>query len=143
MTLRAPRLGEVIAGLASVALLISLWLPWYGGPGGPNAWQALAVLDYVLLVTAAIGLFVLFAQMTQRSPALAVAFSACGLSVSFVATIWTLIHVLFPPDEAEVAFAWLGLAGVAGVLGGLALGLRDEGSDFWPGPEEAEPASRA
>ncbi len=142
MTLRAPRLGEVIAGISAVVLLVSLWLPWYGPASGIGL-GALGALGYLLLVVEAIALVVFFAQVTQPSPALAVAFSACGLSLSLVATVWTLIRVLSPPDGAAAGYAWLGLAGVAGVLAGISVGLRDEGDDFWPGPEEPAPTPKA
>ena len=142
MTLRAPRLGEVISGISAVVLLVSLWLPWYGPDAGAGL-AALGVLGYVLLVIAAIALIVFFAQVTQPSPALAVAFSACGLSISLVGTVWTLIRVLSPPEGSAAGYGWLALAGVAGVLAGIALGLRDEGDDFWPGAEAPEPTSKA
>lgn len=140
MTLRAPRLGEVISGISALLLLVSLWLPWYGTASEAGL-AALGALGYLLLVVAALGLLVFLAQVTQPSAALAVALAACGLSVSLVGTVWTLIRVLSPPEGAATGFGWLALLGVAGVLAGFALGLRDEGDDFWPGVEEPEPTS--
>ena len=127
MTLRAPRLGEVLAALGGAAILVSL----FGG------WPGIGVLEVLLVICAGLGLFVLFTQMTQPSHALTVAFSGVGLTLSFVTVIWAAIRVLGSEGGGP---GYLALAGIAAILAGCMVGLRDEGTSFLPGVEE--PANR-
>lgn len=128
MTLRAPRLGELLAGLGGAAILVSLF----------SGWPGMGVLEVLLVICGGLGLFVLFTQMTQSSHALTVAFSGVGLTLSFVSLVWTAIRVLGSGGGGP---GHLALAGIAAVLAGCMVGLRDEGTSFLPGVEE--PAKRA
>ena len=149
--LKPPRLGEILAGASGAVLLFSLFLPWYreeseicpparGGncpdpQSAGSAWAAFSVLDVFLLVTAlaAIGLLVL--ELTQRTPAITVAWAAVTVPVGLVATVWVLVRTANPPDpEVEPLFALLGLLAAAGVTAGCVLSIRDEGFGLRPKP---------
>lgn len=141
MRLKPPRVAEILAAAFGLLLLVSLFLPWYGRPvqciQAPcpplkeNAFEAFAVLDVYLLIVglAAIGLLVV--EMTQRTPAVAVAWAAIGTPLAVVATALVLWRALSPPgaEEAERLFVLLGLAATAGVASAFALSMRNEGLD--------------
>ena len=75
MDLRRLRAGEWIAGGAGVALLVALFLPWYG-PGDVTAWEAFDVID-VLLAALALGAIALVPiTASQRTPSMAIAYEA-------------------------------------------------------------------
>lgn len=146
---KPPRLGEIVAGASGALLLGSLFLPWYreksdscpgpGGSGCPDpaaagtAWQAFSVLDLFLLVAALAGIGLLVAQMTQRTPAIPVAWAALTTPVGTAAAVWTLVRTLDPPSaQVEPLFALLGLAAAAGIAIGCCLSMRDEGFGLRP-----------
>jgi len=136
MDLRRPRLGEVIAGVASAVLLVSLFLPWYDGPsGGVSAWKAFSVLDVLLLLTALMGIAVFLMAITQRVPAVPVATAALTASVGIIASVWVLLRVLFVPGPdgvLERELVWLGLLATTALTTGAWLSMRDEGFGLRP-----------
>lgn len=143
MTLKPPRLGELVAGASGAVLFCSLFLPWYRTPSGSaiSAWDAFTVLDLVLAGTALIGMLLLVLEITQPTPAISVSVAALAALLGAVATLWVLLGALDPPgagDERELVL--LGLAASGGVLVGGLVGMRDEGTSFLPGEE---PAPRA
>lgn len=108
--LKAPRLGELVAGISAIVLLL------------------VAPLTVYVLVAAAVGLALLLAEMTQRTSAVAVALSAFCVIVGAIAFIWIAVGL-----DSE----WLALVFASGLIAGGAISGRDEGTDFWPGQEEA------
>jgi hypothetical protein len=131
--------------------LISLFLPWYRERSGTcpaardgdcpdpasagSAWEAFSALDVFLLVVAlaAVGLLVL--ELTQRTPAISIAWAAVTTPVGVAATVWVLVRTLDPPDpRVEPLFALLGLLAAAGVAAGCVLSMRDEGFGLRPKP---------
>jgi hypothetical protein len=141
MTLKAPRLGEVLAGISGALLLVSLFLPWYGVDGAVvSGWDSLRTLRFVLLVCSALGILLLLLEITQRASPVPVALSAVIGLVGIVATLWVALRLLQPPGDGwRLEFAWLGLAAVIGVAAGGLISGRDEGTDFWPGQEQPPP----
>jgi len=134
--LRRPGLGEVIAGVSSVVLLVSLFLPWYDAPsGGVSAWQAFSVLDALLFLTALMGIAVFVMAITQRVPAVPVATAALTASVGIIASVWVLVRVLFVPGPDEMLdreLVWLGLLATVVLTTGAWLSMRDEGFGLRP-----------
>ncbi|MEA2348555.1 MAG: hypothetical protein QOG62_2342 [Thermoleophilaceae bacterium] len=116
MRLKAPRLGETLAGLGAVAVLYSLL----------TGWDGVGVLNILLVLCAGLALFVVFAEMTQRGSSLSLAGSAVGVTLALITAIWTL---------AAAQLAPVGLAGIVCILVGFFVGLRDEGTSFFPGAE--------
>ena len=143
MDLRRLRTGEWLAALSGVALLVSLFLPWYevghAGPGGWTAygplagstatgWESLDVIDIVLALVAASGVLLAIVTANQRVPAVPVALSALVALVGGLGVILVLIRVLDLPDWAggrEWAL-WLALAGAVGIVAGSVLAMREE-----------------
>lgn len=135
MDLRRLRAGEWIAVLSGMALLASLFLPWYRTclPGGRcdedlSGWQALAITDVILaaIALAAIGLFVVTA--TQATSAVPIAYGSLLFLASMVTGVLTMVRVLSLPDVASgrAAGIWIGLAAAVGITSGAVLAMRDE-----------------
>lgn len=125
MDLRRLRAGEWIVALSGVALLVSLFLPWYDGR---TAWEALAVDDVILALIAAAAVSLLIVTATQRVPAVPVALVAMSTLAGTVASVLVLVRVIWLPDLAEGREwgLWLGLAGAIGIVAGAWIGVRDE-----------------
>jgi hypothetical protein len=129
MDLRRLHAGDWIAAVSGLALLVSLFLPWYdAGSESMSAWEALAVTDVLLAIVAAVAVLLAVVTATQRVPAVPIALSAIVVPVGLVGLVLVVIRVLVLPGDADGrAWAlWLGLAAAAGiVVGGLAT-MNDE-----------------
>jgi hypothetical protein len=156
------RLGEVIAGAAGIALLVVMFLPWYG----PNAqlgmaaasaghrldhafsaWEAFGILDILLLATALAAIVVAVLAGTQRSVALPVAASvvvtALGIFVTLL-VLYRLVNEPLGPDSlTDIRFgAYLGLGLCALIALGGFLSMQEEGTtlaDIAPGLASTRP----
>ena len=143
------RSGERLAGLAGLALLVLTFLPWFreptrylpvGVPFDPDlsAWEAFAVVDVLIALTALAGLAVAFFAASRRAPAvpLATAVIAAGLAViTAVVVAYRLLNQPGPNDQIEVRpFAYLGLLAVLGVAAGAWRTMADERTDAEPAP---------
>jgi peptidoglycan biosynthesis protein MviN/MurJ (putative lipid II flippase) len=129
MDLRRLRAGEWIAAVSGAALLVSLFLPWYGaGDENVTAWQSLAVLDVLLAFVAACGVLLLVVAASQRVPAVPIALSAVVALVGVVGLLLVLIRAASLPDGVDGRdwALWLGLAGALGVAAGGCIAMRDE-----------------
>jgi hypothetical protein len=149
--LKPPRVGEILAGAFGALLLVSLFLPWYraeapacvGGscPEAPqtSAWEAFAALDLLLLITALAGIGLLAVEVTLRSPAIPVAWSAVTALLGVVASGLVLWRTLSPPggSDMEAVFALLGLGAAIGLTVGCLASMRDESAQ--EGRSSAEP----
>jgi hypothetical protein len=144
MDLRRLGPGEWLAAASGVALLVSLFLPWYdvalpSAPAGsglsyylPSAtatgWEALSVLDVLLALIAASGVLLAIVTADQETPAVPVAVSALVALAGMVGVILVLFRVLDIPDWAggRAWALWLGLAGALGIVVGSIVSMRDE-----------------
>ena len=133
------RRGEVIAGISSVVLLVSLFtLHWLAqGPAGHSVartgFQALTVMRWFLIVAGVLGLLVTVLQLAARAPALPAVSDMVTLTVSGVTTLLLVIRLLVGSGSVQ-AGAIVGLLACAAVTAGAFLALRAE--DGWvPGPE--------
>jgi hypothetical protein len=125
MDLRRLRSGEWIAAASGVALLVSLFLPWYDGL---TAWESLAAIDVLLAFVAASGVLLAIVTVAQGVPAVPVALSALVTFVGLFGLVLVLIRVIDVPDGAtgrEWAL-WLGLASTAGIVAGAMRAMGDE-----------------
>ncbi|HKF80333.1 MAG TPA: hypothetical protein VKB17_05860 [Thermoleophilaceae bacterium] len=141
MDLRRLRAGEWIVSLSGIALLVSLFLPWY--EPDRTAWEALAVSDVILLAVAAAALCVFVATATQRVPAVPIALEAIVALLGIVAAIVVMLRVIWLPDPADGREwgLWLGLVGALGVAAGGWVGVRDDRPASFGGrpPPDVEP----
>ncbi len=133
MDLRRLRAGEWIAGVAGLALLVSLFLPWYEVVGTDvNAFEAFAVYDVLLVALAAGGIALTVVTANQRSPAMGIALDGLVSLAALVVFLLLLIRVLNMPGDLDAAgaeratFAWVGLLATLGVLVGGFVSMRDE-----------------
>ena len=132
MDLRRLRAGEWIAAAAGVALLVSLWTPWYTGPSpdasSPSGWQSLAALDVVLALIAATAVALLIVTAVQSVPAVPLALSVFVTFAGMLGIVLVLIRVVSLPEGAGGLDwgLWLALAATFGIVVGALLAMRDE-----------------
>src|SRR5438034_11609302 len=138
----ALRAGEVIAASAGAALLLAMFLPWYGLGGEvaafasrlgvsttANAWRAFGGIDLVLFLAAVAAVGLPLARAARWPLALRGPVGAPLAAIGAVAALLVLARIVDPPGSGlTLKFgAILGLLSAAGILaGGLAL-LREEG----------------
>jgi hypothetical protein len=125
MDLRRLRAGEWIVGVAGLALLVSLFLPWYDGR---SAWESLGVLDAILALVALSAMAIPVVTAAYRAPALPLAHQSLTALVGSGALLLVVGRVLNLPDSAtgRDLGLWLGLAATVGVVAGALLAMRDE-----------------
>ena len=126
MDLRRLGPGEWLAAVSGVALLVSLFLPWYGPDA--SAWESLTAIDVLLAFVAASGVLLAIVTAVQRVPAVPIALSALVMLAGVFGLVLVLIRVVDLPDGVagrEWAI-WLGLAGVVGIGAGALIAMRDE-----------------
>jgi hypothetical protein len=144
MTASKVRGGDVLAGLAGLALLVVMFLPWYDFLPGPypgsrfipdndtaqSAWEAFSVLLVPLVLTALLGMALLAATLFERTSALPVAAQVFTAAIGSLTVVFVLVRVLNPPGPnyaADVRWeGWLGLACTLAVAAGAWWSMRDE-----------------
>jgi membrane-associated HD superfamily phosphohydrolase len=139
------RRGEVIVGAGAIVLLASMFvLKWYGSGGGSvTGWDALTTLRWLMLVTIAVALALVYTQMTRRSPAVPVTLSVIVTVLGVVTALALIYRVLINepgPDSviSQKAGSFVGLlSAIAIVIGGY-LSMRDEGVADRDAPSEIE-----
>jgi hypothetical protein len=136
MDLRRLRVGEWLAAVSGVALLVSLFLPWYG-PDSATGWESLTAIDVLLAVVAASGILLAVVTVTQPVPALPIAVSALVSLAGLFGVVLVLLRTLDLPDWAggRKSGLWLGLASAIGIIAGAMLAMREEAL---PGAESVE-----
>ena len=85
--MRRLRLGEWLAALAGVGLIVSLTLDWYGVRGratGISGFAAFDVIDLLLVLVAAMGIALAIVQATRDRPALPVAAAVLTVTVGIL-----------------------------------------------------------
>ena len=157
MDLGRVRVGEWIAGASALALLVFMFLAWYGadpkragdapvtGKAEQTAWEAFAVLDIVLALAAAMAIALVVVTATQRTPAIPIAFVSLTALIALVATVWLAIRVAAPPgpegtnlETTREPALWLGLLASLGITAGAFAGMRDESPGLrMPAPSDA------
>ena len=132
MDLRRLRAGEWIAAACGVALLVSLWLPWYSGTASAreslSAWQSLAAFDVLLALIAATAVALLLITAAQRVPAVPVAVSVVVTFAGLAGLLLVLLRVLSLPEGADGRDwgLWLALVSTIGIVAGGLVAMRDE-----------------
>jgi amino acid transporter len=130
MDLRRLRPAEGLLTVGAVALVVALFLPWYSLPSGErnNAWEALSVVDVILLLCAAVALLAVVVQVTQRSPALPVISSVAATFAAFLALVLVVIKVADVPGRYtdRCYGVWIALVAAVILLGGGWWAMRDE-----------------
>jgi len=126
-----------------VCLVVSLFLPWYCASAAgsecsagekTSGWEALAVVDLVLLAAGAIAVAALVLTLTQRTPAVPLAVTSLGVFVALLAAVAAVVRLVAVPDltgsggQASVRLigAWIGTGAAFGLLASLLAAVRDE-----------------
>jgi hypothetical protein len=142
------RTGEKIAGAFGVALLIIMFLAWWGTPdtieveglgevstegfgGDANAWEAADFLDLIWALTAlvAIGLAITAATASQVNLPVALSAITAGLGILSVVTI--LFRLIDTPYDLDRKYGvFLGLIAAAGIAYGGWRAMEEEGTSF-------------
>ena len=125
MDLRRLRAGELVAGAAGLALLVSLFLAWYDGRSG---WESLGALDVLLAVVALSALAIPIVTAAYRVPALPLAHQSLTTLVGGGALLLVVARVLNLPDwaTAREGGLWVALLATVGVVAGGLIAMRDE-----------------
>lgn len=98
MDLRKLRNGDWIALVSGVALIVALFLPWYGSGGeSVSGWSALTVIDLVLVACALFGIAQWFFTAQQSTPAFPLAIAGLGAWVGVLAVILVVIRLIDAP----------------------------------------------
>jgi hypothetical protein len=144
MDLRRVRVGEWLAAVSGVALLVSLFLPWYG-PDSVTGWESLSAIDVLLALVAASGVLLAVVTATQPVPAVPIALSALVTLSGLIGLALVLLRAVDLPDWAGTREwgLWLALAGTIGIIAGSLLAMRKESlPGAAPVDVEAIPAPR-
>lgn len=121
---RRLRIGEWLTGVGGAALLVTLFLDWFGGR---SAWQAFSVADGLLALAAAMALATAAMAAAHNAPAVSLALASLVALVGLAATIVVVVRAIAPPDDlARAAGLWAGLASCALTTAGAFLAMRDE-----------------
>jgi hypothetical protein len=128
---RRLRGGEWIAGLSGAALVVILFLPWYGAEGTSatsSAWEAFSVNDGILLFVALFAVGLAVAAGTQRTTAVPNAMASLTALFGILAIVLVAVRLAWPPGDATTREygAWLGLAACLGIVFGAYRAMANE-----------------
>jgi hypothetical protein len=128
MKLIRLRAGEWLAAAAAVGLVVSLFLPWYEAGDSLHGFEALTVVDVLLVLAALVGIALAVLQATRTSPALPVAFGVLTIAAGFLALLLVAFRLIDAPRaDYEIAYgAWLGFVAVVALTAGGWLSIKDE-----------------
>jgi hypothetical protein len=146
------RRGELIVGASALVLLASMFrFKWYGlsGPISPaptnlrlstpvNGWNGLTNLRWVMLLTIACGLALVFLQATRRAPAVPAIMSVIVTVLGLITALALIYRVLINEPGPQKAGAFVGLiSAIVFVYGGYE-SMRREGIAAKDGPSEIQ-----
>jgi len=137
MDLTRLRLGELLSGVAAIALLATLFLDWNRDAGSAatgarvgteSGWSSLGVVTLLLLlVVAGLALALVFTTAGKRPAAIPVGAAVLTTGVGIVVTIVLAIRVLLLDDSLGVAY--LGLLFMLLIPVGSWIAMADERTD--------------
>jgi hypothetical protein len=110
--LRRLRAGEWLAGVGGIALIVSLFLPWYEGTEPLTGFEALTIIDILLTLLAILALSLPVLQATQDVQSKAVAAGILSVVFGALGTLIVVFRLIdAPADALEVRpGAWLAFA---------------------------------
>jgi hypothetical protein len=139
--MRRVRAGELVAGVAGLVLLASMFLDWYslsneilgaadGQTRGVDAWGAFSVVDVLLALVALLGIALALSQVIGRGPALPVGLGVITTTLGLAATMLVLYRIVNQPGPNDLISVepgtYLGFLATLGVFLGAWLSLSDE-----------------
>jgi len=148
-------LGEKIAAGSAIALFIFMFFSWFGvevssgglvedvGGEGANAWDALDLIRFVLLLTIIAALAMAFIKANSTRVDLPLPLSAVVAGLGILSVLLILYRIIDPPGEVGGADAlgleveitreigvFLGLIAAAGIAYGGFRAMQEEGTSF-------------
>jgi hypothetical protein len=149
------RTGELVAGICGALLFIDMFFPWFGIGGAignfaaaagvdtnANAWDALDLIRFILLLTAFAGIGSALLGASGRSVALPVAASVIVTVVGIIASLLVLYRIIDQPgpnDVVTVQFgAYLGFLLCLGIAAGGFMAMSDEGTSLGDAARRAQ-----
>jgi hypothetical protein len=142
--LKRLRLGELLALVGAICVIVSLFVRSYETPlGNLDAWRTFGPGVVLLLAAVSAALAVVVSALTERSTALPVSSAVWCVLLGLIAVVAALARALERPDHASaVCFGvWLALAGAIAILAGAWQVLRDERPSLYT-PSRPEPRPR-
>lgn len=145
------RTGELIAAVSGIALLIFMFLPWFGVDLGIadavedlgitvpdtddsvnlSAWESFSFIDLVLAITALVAVGLAIATAMATTVNLPVAASALTAGLGILSTLLVLYRILDPVGETDRKIGlFLGLIAAAGIAYGGWKSMQEEGTTF-------------
>ena len=140
------RTGEKIAGISGVALLIIMFLSWWGAPGevgeladltgievdtSANAWQLADFLDLIWALTALAGIALAVMAASATRPDMPIAMSAITAGLGILSTVTILYRLIDTPYDASRKYGvFLGLIAAAAIAYGGWRAMEEEGTSF-------------
>jgi hypothetical protein len=124
------RAGEWLAAGGGLALLVSLFLPWYGvGGADVSGLEAFSVIDVLLVLLALLAIALALLQAIQDGPTLPVGAAVLTATLGKIGALLVLLRIVFEPGssvlEVQVA-AWFALAATVAITAGGWLSLANE-----------------
>ena len=121
MDFRRVRTWEWLTGAAGIALLVSLFLPWYSAAGAHvTGWQAFTVIDLILALAGACAIALPVVTAMQRTAAVPQALASTIVWVLAAAAVLAVVRLLDIPDVGEAAAraagVWIGAIAAAAAL---------------------------
>ena len=124
-------------GAAGMLLLGSLFLPWFEAdaacvrapcPDQLTGWQALAAVDLLLVLAAALAVAALLATARERTGAIPHALTVLAADAGLLATALALLRLLDLPDGASARQGgpWLALVAALWLVAAALVAMRDE-----------------
>jgi len=142
MDLRRLRAGEWLAVAGGVLLIVALLLPWYEGTEPRTGFEALTVIDVLLLLLALLALGLPVLQATQDAPDKPVGAAVLTVVFGALGTLLVVFRLIdAPADGLEVRpGAWIALLATATVT---AAAWRSLAAEYVRGlPPDLEPELR-
>ena len=124
--------GEMVAAAGGVALLVLMFLPWFGGRlsgiGAPvkvptrTGWESFATFfEFLLVLAIAIAIGVAVARAMDSLPPLPLEQGQLVLAAGLVACAIILFRLIDPPDLLDIAYRDVGVDSSRKVAAYLAL----------------------
>jgi hypothetical protein len=126
--------AEKIAGIAGIALLIIMFLPWYGKGGfNVNAWESFSYTDLILFITGVSAIALALIAANDADVGLPVALSSVVAGLGALATLLVLFRIFNTPGEGNVDVGrqigiFLGLIACGAITYAGYLGMQEEGN---------------
>jgi len=128
------RKGELVAGGGAVLMLADVFmLPWFGAPasrpGSLDGWHALTDIRWILLLTIAVSLALVYCMAARRSPAIPITLSIFTSVLGGLSSLLLVYSLIDQPGAARLGM-YAGLIDAVVIAYGGYLSMRAEGSPF-------------